>query len=284
VLRALRTDKLHHSFWFIHEERNQLHHGAPFILEQSARREISALVNRGSLTIVVPSLGAKRAYDDLFETSRTMSMPPRLDMPDEYCGPRSPNDYEAIGFLMVGTTGDGRKGQLLMIAALHEFLLSRAARAPTRYRDFTVTLIGVGEDYVSRQVETIGRSVLGERLRTMPQATRSEVLRIARECNVVVCSSLNESFGLYVAEAMATGHVILRGRTGGMEEQLRQGVNGYEVDTSDPRQFASMIEAILDKETTSNEQLREMGRMSQEIIEPYRHLSYASRLEPASSR
>ena len=72
--------------------------------------------------------------------------------------------------------------------------------------------------------------MLGDRLRTMPKVARDEVFAIGRECNVVVCSSLNETFALYVAEGMAMGHVVLRNETGGMEEELQPGVNGYRID------------------------------------------------------
>jgi glycosyltransferase involved in cell wall biosynthesis len=78
---------------------------------------------------------------------------------------------------------------------------------------------------------------------------------------------------------MAMGHVVLRSDTGGAEEQLQPGVNGYAIDISDIKQFAATIARLLDLQTTSDESLRAMGRASQEIIEPFRHGSYMERLD-----
>jgi glycosyltransferase involved in cell wall biosynthesis len=279
ILKALRTGHLNHAFWFIHEELQQLHKSAPFVLEQSMIDQITLAVSQRSLTIVVPSERSKNAYDQLFQTSNTVILPPRVDVGDQYCRPRLSEEYGRIDFLIVGATEDGRKGQLFTIAALQDFLITSGGADPRRYRDFTLTLVGVGDDYLSRQVKTIGTAMLGDRLRTMPKVSRDEVFSIARECNVVVCSSLNETFALYVAEGMAMGHVVLRNETGGMEEELRPGVNGYRIDISSIEQFAGVVETVLNRETTSNERLQEMGRASQEMIESYRHLSYVSRLE-----
>jgi glycosyltransferase involved in cell wall biosynthesis len=278
ILRALRTGALAHAFWFIHEEATQLRESAPFFLEAEFTNQVRQLVEDELLTILVPSLRVKTLYDEVLSTDKVRVMPLRLDIAENYCAPRAVEEYEQLDFLMVGGSAGGRKGQLIALAAFQELLLTDIQRDPSRYRDFTLTLVGIGDDYVSRQIRTLGAAVLGSRLEVMPQVAPETVLEVTRRCNVVICSSINESFGLYVAEGMAMGHVVLRSDTGGSEEQLQPGVNGYAIDIGDIGQFASTIGRLLDRLAASNESLNAMGRASQEIIEPFRHGSYAAGL------
>jgi glycosyltransferase involved in cell wall biosynthesis len=50
--------------------------------------------------------------------------------------------------------------------------------------------------------------------------------------DLVVMPSLYEGFGLVGAEAIATGCPVLRSRTGGCFQMIREGVSGFECDTS----------------------------------------------------
>jgi glycosyltransferase involved in cell wall biosynthesis len=57
-------------------------------------------------------------------------------------------------------------------------------------------------------------------------------LRAYFAADLVVMPSLYEGFGLVGAEAMATGCPVLRSRTGGCSQMVREGVTGFECDTS----------------------------------------------------
>ncbi len=279
VFDNLQARRLNHAFLFIHEASDHLRRTGSFLLEDSMVQEISSLVEQRALTILVPSQGTKEAYDELFDTSRVVVVPPRIDVRDEYRQIRIAHDYDQINFVTVGATAVGVKGQLLTIAALKEFLLTTGQDGTNLYRDFTLTLVGIGDDYLSRQLRSIGVSTLGTRLRLVGKVARDEVLALTRQCNVVICSSINETFAMFVAEGMAMGHVVLRTETGGAAEQLNVGENGYAIDTGDIVQFAGVIEELLNRQKTPNERLQAMGRMSQEMIEPYRQLSYLSRID-----
>ena len=106
-----------------------------------------------------------------------------------------------------------------------------------------------------------------------PSVPREEALKITSDCNAVICCSLNETFGLYVAEGMFMGHLVLRNDSAGMDEQLKEGVNGYFINGEDIEQFADAIEKILNKDTT-NSQLQSMGAASQRMISPYAKNKY----------
>ena len=120
---------------------------------------------------------------------------------------------------------DGRKGQFLAVSALAVFEGKRQ-QDPERYRDVSLTLLSVGDDYVARQLKAIGSSLLGEHFTALRSSPHEDALALARTCNVTICCSINESFGLYVAEGMLMGHVILRNNSAGRAEQLVEGVNG----------------------------------------------------------
>src|SRR5690606_4458691 len=124
-------------------------------------------------------------------------------------------------------------------------------------------------DYISQQVKIIGESILGNRLHIYPPLPVEEALEVAHHSNVVMCCSLNETFGLYIAEGMAMGHVVLRNDSAGVDEQLSEGENGFLIE-ADVDQIASRIEKLLNK-STSNEELWKMGGASQKIASKYLH-------------
>ena len=101
-------------------------------------------------------------------------------------------------------------------------------------------------------------------------------------CNAVICSSFNETGPLYVVEGMRAGHIVLRNDVG-MREQLDDGVNGFRIDSQDVRQFAGVLESVLNKTTMSDRRLQAMGRASQEIVGRLGLRSYVDALEQAHS-
>ena len=70
------------------------------------------------------------------------------------------------------------------------------------------------------------------------------------------------------------GHVVLRNNSAGVDEQLKEGVNGYGINHEDIKQFAGVIEKILNKDKSSNQDLQKMGLASQEIIKKYQEHGY----------
>jgi glycosyltransferase involved in cell wall biosynthesis len=278
VLRSLETGRLEHAFWFIHEDVSQLAHVSPLFADEDYLRRIARLVEAGRLTVLVPSEQMRRNYKRLLAVDGVEKVLLRVTVDEKFTRERSPHEYDALRFLISGTPFDGRKGQPLAIAAFNELIHTALARNPGTYRDFSLVLIGIGDDYVSRQIRSIGTNVLGERLEIVPHVSRDRALEITSGCNAVICCSLNEAFGLYVAEGMAMGHVVLRNDVCGQYEQLRDGVNGFRVDSSDVGKFAGVLERVLNKSTTSNEDLQRMGRVSQQMIAPFQHHAYFARV------
>jgi phosphatidylinositol alpha 1,6-mannosyltransferase len=57
-------------------------------------------------------------------------------------------------------------------------------------------------------------------------------------CDAFVFSSLTETLGLVVLEAMASGLPVVAAPAGGVQDHLRDGVNGLTYDPSDPAAMA----------------------------------------------
>ncbi len=157
-------------------------------------------------------------------------------------------------------------------------MLKYYVKNPSSYRNFSLHFVGVNEDYISSQIKSIGNSVLGKKLHIYPSIPREEALEITAKCNAVICCSLNETFALYVAEGMAMGHIVLRNNSAGIDEQLKDGENGYYIATEDVEQFAEVIEKILNKKI-SDEELYAMGEKSRTIASKFLTQNYSHHLD-----
>jgi glycosyltransferase involved in cell wall biosynthesis len=279
ILASLRAGDLAHAFWFIHEDTEQLPRVAPSLLDSSYRRELRRLIDSHALTFLVPSAKTKREYQELLDTEGVKSLSLRVAVPESYRHERSQDDYTKLRFLISGAPHDGRKAQLIALAAFSEFLLSSFQRNPRLYRPFCLVLVGVGDDFVSRQIREVGPSVLGHQVEIHPPVPREQALEIASTCNVVMCCSFNETFSLFVAEGMAMGHVLLRNDCAGVDEQLAEGLNGFRIDSNDIRQMAGVFERVLNRATTSDALLQAMGRRSQDMAASFGNNSYLDQLE-----
>jgi glycosyltransferase involved in cell wall biosynthesis len=181
---------------------------------------------------------------------------------------------------MSGKPTDGNKGHFVALAAFHEFMTAHYETDPDTYRPFTLTLVGMTDDFISRQIVSVGSTVLGERLKVFPVVPHEKSLEITQDCNAVICCSFNETGPLSVIEGMSCGHIVLRNDAGGMEGQLADGVNGYRIDSTDIRQFAGVLARVLDRRTMTDSRLQTMGRVSQELVTRLLIPSYADALEP----
>lgn len=281
VLDSLRSGRLSHAYWYILEDVEQLSNLAPSLLQPEIRTSIAELATGGRLTLLVLSKKVKANYDELFGTSETRVLPFKGALAGKEKAPLPAAHYSSLRFLMSGKPTDGRKGHHTALAAFHEFMRAYYDASPHQYRPFTLTLIGMTDDYISRQLLSIGSTVLGDRLRAVPTASHEMALATTRDCNAVICCSFHETGPLFVLEGMRYGHVVLRNDAGGMEDQLDDGVNGYWIDSTDIRQFAGVLARLLDKRTMSDSQLQMMGQASQDLAVRLVIPSYVDALEQA---
>ena len=157
---------------------------------------------QGQLTILVPSKGVKAKYDALFGNAETRIVPFKLPA-GQSMDPLPAAHYSSVRFLMSGKPTDGNKGHMVALAAFHEFMKAHYETDPSMYRPFTVTLVGMTDDYISEQILSIGSTVLGERLKAFSGVPHEQALEIARQCNAVISCSFNEALPLSVIEGMS---------------------------------------------------------------------------------
>lgn len=278
IFNELKAGRLKQANWFIHEDEAQISLIAPQLLEKRNIEQISKLINTNKLKVFVPSKRTQEEYNKIFVTKKVQTLPLRLDIDSRYSIKRKDSDYSELNFLLSGSPSDGRKGQLIAIAAFNNYLEDYYRKNPKNYRPFKLHLVSIGDDYISEQIKWIGESLLKDKIKLYPSVTYKEALEITAKCNAVICCSLNETFALYVAEGMYMGHVILRNDSSGIDEQLRDGKNGYKIDHTDINQFSAAIEKLLNKKTNSNHDLQMMGGRSQTIIEPFIHNTYLEKI------
>ncbi len=278
IYKRLLKNKLEKVLWFIHEDKAQLKVIGENFLSKQTLEQTHLLSESKKLRILVPSMQTKRDYDEILHTKLTEVIDLRVTVDEQFTAPRDESDYSRIDFFISGTPSDGRKGQMIAISALHEFIKTYYDKSPDKYRDFKLHLLSIDEDYISQQIRWIGSSLLGPHIKLYPHTTRDEALSITAQCNAVICCSLNETFALYVAEGMFMGHVVLRNDTAGVDEQLKEGINGYRISNDNIIDFSATLEKILNKHVTSEKDLQKMGRASQKIIKKYATNTYADKL------
>jgi glycosyltransferase involved in cell wall biosynthesis len=181
---------------------------------------------------------------------------------------------------MVGPTGDFRKRQIDVILAT-----SMAIRSITPGdRRINLKLIGVGDDLIGTEVRRLANELIPEEnLEIFGRMPKSQVLELLSQCNTVVSLADNESFGLYIAEAMTGGAVVLRTRISGFEEQVIENVNGFGL--SNPIfDLSKRLSDLANYQITSDKQLFEMLLSSIEISEKFVNSNYEGVLKHFDTR
>lgn len=276
ILGLLDTGRLNHAVWFIHEDKPELRFD-----DKGLVARIKRLIKDDKLTVYVPSSQTAAEYNVFFETDKIKPTALRVSVPEKYQKKRPASDFKTMRFVISGTPSDGRKGQLLAIAAFSKYLTDFYQKSPDNYRDFELHLIGIGEkgeDYISTQIRTIGDGLLNDRISYYPKVSKDKAMEITSKCNATICCSLNETFALFVAEGMLMGHVLIRNESSGHQEQIIDKKNGYLVDTEDTGLFSVSIEKLLNK-ATSNSGLEKMSEASRTIAKKFKNSNYFDQID-----
>ena len=120
-----------------------------------------------------------------------------------------------------------------------------AFRKARKQIDCTLILLGspaLDDPEAEVILETI-RSSIDESIIVLSVDDAALVNALQRQAAVVLQKSTREGFGLTVTEAMWKGAAVIGGNVGGIKRQIRDGENGFLVDTID--QAADRIVQIL---------------------------------------
>lgn len=136
-------------------------------------------------------------------------------------------------------------------------LLHAFSKAITKKREIRLRIFGRGplEKYVIKYIVTrkLHRNITFE-----GYLKHTLLTKVLKETDVVVVPSLwPEPFGRVCMEAMVCGRPVIINPTGGLIEQVRDGVNGFHVNCYDINSFA---DKILEVANMSRDRLIKMGR------------------------
>jgi hypothetical protein len=156
IFDMLEKNNLKKAYWFIHEDNPYLH-----FKDSKEITRIKKLLSQKRLIIKVPSVETSREYNDFFKTESIEPVSLRVEVPTALTHPRSVDDFDNISFVTSGSPWDGRKGQFILLNALMYFE-TKLRKDNVDYRPYSVHLLAIGDDYISKQLDATGQAFFGE--------------------------------------------------------------------------------------------------------------------------
>ena len=137
-----------------------------------------------------------------------------------------------------------------------------AFRIARREIDATLVLVGnvATDDPEGQEVFASLCACRDERIRILSVQDSALVNALQRRAAVVLQKSLREGFGLTVTEAMWKGAAVIGGNVGGIRHQIRDGVNGFLVDTVEEA-AARIVQLVKDPDLR-----RRLGQAARETV------------------
>ncbi len=125
-------------------------------------------------------------------------------------------------------------------------------------------VIAGGDGNAGEELRTmVAEKHLSDVVRFTGQYTREELVRLQQQSDVFVLPSFNEGMSNSLLEAMAGGLPVLMTPTGGAEELIQEGKNGYIIHFSDANDIAEKLKKLL----LDRPLAEAMGKKSREVAE-----------------
>jgi glycosyltransferase involved in cell wall biosynthesis len=260
IYNALESGQARKLAWYIHEDDPEL-----LFTKQEISR-LQRLLAADKVLMLVPARKTLENYRRVFEHTKNIRLQPyQYVVPQQFQKVRSANDFDTLSFILPGTVGDGRKGQLPIFYALAMFAEKYYKVDPKAYRDYELVYVGLTHDFLSRQLLNHAEKLFGDKFKHHAIVSHEKSLQLMMDSNVTLCYSLREALPLFVFEGMAAGHPVLRNDSSGFDEQLFEGKNGFYLDSRDFDQVVDTFERVLNKKKTTNEQLAAMSGYSNKV-------------------
>ena len=262
-LKQVDKDKFSKGAFFVHENEPGL-----FLTRHTISRLNHSISN--GLKLFVPSIGTSKQIDKLFGRNVDAT----VEQIRVHQSPAKPSSYvpKEINVCVVGPTNDSRKRQLDILLAVHQ---AQQANLNKKHRRITISFIGITEDQIGLELKRLADQMLNPGSFTiLPRMPHNQVLNEVGKCNVVVSLAENESFGIYIAEAMTSGAIVIRTRVSGYEETVQESINGYGIDPKISK-LAEKITQLSDFNEVSDQSFLQMMEKSKEIIRPFLESKYS---------
>ena len=127
--------------------------------------------------------------------------------------------------------------------------------------------IARGELLFSAYPRKILRMIADSRLKDNVKLTGfvsfDDLRRLYAACDIFVLTSLAETFGHVIGEAMACGKPVVASKTGGALMQVKDGWNGFLVELANERELAEKIKYLID----NPDEAKSMGQNGRKFVE-----------------
>lgn len=180
--------------------------------------------------------------------------PPGVDVSD--FSPRARREPSAGYILCVARLSDPRKNLGLLLDAYAKL----AGRWPDAPRLMLAGMDALPERLWRRAADLGIAGRIDQRLRP----TRAVLAALYRDAQTFVLSSAEEGFGVVIVEAMASGVPVVSTRSGGPDNIITEGRDGFLVPCGDADALASRLETLARDEALNLELGREARRTAVE--------------------
>lgn len=165
--------------------------------------------------------------------------------------------------LFVGRIDDHRKGLDLLLKAFKQVL-----------NNLDAVLIVVGNGNNKKPVEMCKNLGISDNVIFKGFVDESTLQLYYKSCDVYVCPSKLEGFGLTILEALSNGAPVIASNVGAIPEIIKEGENGFLVDAHDSKQLAKRICSILNDKV-----LKDKIKLNNTVYEPRSWIKSAEEIQ-----
>jgi glycosyltransferase involved in cell wall biosynthesis len=116
-----------------------------------------------------------------------------------------------------------------------------------RENNYRFQIIGTGKQGEEYLKEKIDPSVYEQHCAVYPYVSREEIPAYFKSCDVLLSTSIAETFGVVTGEAMMCGKPVVSTNNGGFDEMFVPGVNGIKCAISDAEALAGALLKVYKK-------------------------------------
>jgi D-inositol-3-phosphate glycosyltransferase len=145
-------------------------------------------------------------------------------------------------------TKSGRKRMVIVGRLVRRKGVDEVVRALTKLPMAELLIVGgsAGEDSGTHRVQALARAAgVEDRVELRGAVANSDVPRVLRSADLVVCFPWYEPFGIVAIEAMACGKPVLASAVGGLRETVVAGQTGMLVAARDLEGFIQSAASLL---------------------------------------
>ncbi|HCU70325.1 MAG TPA: hypothetical protein DIC35_01050 [Candidatus Moranbacteria bacterium] len=157
-----------------------------------------------------------------------------------------------------------------------KYLIMAISTLVPKYPNIFLRIMGDGNEKESL-IELAEKMNLQNHVQFVGRIPREETIPYYQEASLFVLPSFNEGMSNAMLEALASGLPIIATKTGGTEELVREGINGFTVKMKNADHLADKIEEII-KDRDLAEKMGNMSRLEaqkrgwKEVSEQYASL------------